>query len=323
MSIVALRGGLRTTVQDLGHAGYGRYGVPERGALDPLSLRLANMVIGNPPDAAGLEMTLDGAHLLFEHAATIAVCGADMTASVEDRALGQCRPIDVGAGVVVRFGQARVGARAYLAIGGGIDVPLILGSRGTHLRARFGGLDGRAIRSGDRIVVGAGPVPAIDDGEMRAARWRLGRDVCTPLADELRVRVITMGQGGFDRAMTAALLARRSLTVSAASDRMGLRFEDSLGEHDRSITSEPAAIGALQLPPDGRPIVLMNDHQTTGGYPVIAYVATVDLPTLGQARPGARVLFEGIDVDGARRLLCERERDLRRLSRWIQLRRAR
>lgn len=310
-----LRGGLQTSVQDAGAEGYARHGVPERGALDVVSLRLANMLVGNAPSAAALEMTLDGPHLLFEHAALVAVCGADLTPE-GDEAIPLWRPVAVGAGAIVRFGRARSGARAYLAIAGGIDVPVVLGSRSTHLRAGFGGFEGRAIRAGDRIVTLDPPGPSVGDGELRAARWCIASSVRTPVAGDQVIRFVA-GRGDGPR-----LPGSTALTVSPAADRMGLRFVESIGAHDVSMTSEPAMIGAVQVPPDGRPIVLLAEHQTTGGYPVAGHVATVDLPRLGQLQPGSRVRFEAIDISSAQRRLCERERDLRRLSRWIELRRS-
>jgi antagonist of KipI len=325
VSIIVLRGGLLTSVQDVGAEGYARYGVPERGALDVVSLRIANMLVGNRESAAALEITLDGPHLSFEHAARVAICGADL-APESGAPLPQWRPLDVGAGTILRLGRARNGARAYLAIAGGVDVPMLLGSRGTHLRAHFGGLDGRAIRAGDRIVVGndgsvgTGSPNAVADGVVSAARWSVGMSVRTPLGSHQVVRIIPT-KGGSGRS-GIVLPTGTPLTVSPASDRMGIRFVESIGMHGRSITSEPAMIGAMQVPPDGRPIVLLAEHQTTGGYPIVAHVATVDLPRLGQLRAGASVRFEPIGIESAQRLLRERERELRRLSRWIELRRS-
>jgi antagonist of KipI len=353
MSIVVIRGGLQTSVQDAGAEGWGRFGVPERGALDVVSLRLANMLIGNPPDAAALEMTLDGPHLLFERAARIAICGAEMPAEAEAhesraktasastaatstastsaaatstasartapvttaiaRPVPAWRAVDVGAGTLLRLGRATAGVRAYLAIAGGIDVPVVLGCRSTHLRAGFGGFEGRALAAGDRLAVGDAPIIEIADGAVRPARWTIGPDERTPTDDVQVVRAIASPGAMLD------LSSSGEQTVGAAADRMGVRFIESLGPHALAITSEPAMIGAVQLPPDGRPIVLLAEHQTTGGYPVVAHVASVDLPRLGQLRPGSRVRFESIDLESARRLLVRREENLRRLSRWIEL----
>lgn len=328
MSIVVIRGGLQTSVQDAGAEGWGRFGVPERGALDVVSLRLANMLVGNPPYAAALELTLDGPHLLFERAARIAICGASMPAEAEAyelpartapvttaiaRAVPAWRAVDVGAGTLLRLGRATAGARAYLAIAGGIDVPVVLGCRSTHLRAGFGGFEGRALAAGDRLAVGDAPNIEIAEGAVRPARWTIGLEERTPTDDVQVVRAIASPGAMLD------LSSSGELTVGAAADRMGVRFNESLGPHALAITSEPAMIGAVQLPPDGRPIVLLAEHQTTGGYPVVAHVASVDLPRLGQLRPGSRVRFESIDLESARRLLVRREENLRRLSRWIEL----
>jgi antagonist of KipI len=314
VSFVVLRGGLHTTVQDAGAPGFARYGVPERGALDDVSLRIANMLVGNDEGAACLELTLDGPHLLFERGATVAITGASMSPCIGERPVGEYRPIDIGPSCLLRFGAASVGMRAYVAIGGGIDVPVVLGSRGTHTRARFGGLEGRTLRAGDRIMIGGDRAPAAP-GEYHAAHWFAGH---APLGGEAIVRIIASP----DQRHLARSLFEEPLTVSAQSDRMGIRLVESVGAHDVSITSEPAPIGAVQLPPDGRPIVLMNDHQTTGGYPIIGCVAAVDRPLLAQARPGERIRCEEIAADRALALLRAREQELQRLRRWIELQRS-
>jgi antagonist of KipI len=312
VSVIVLRGGLATSVQDCGARGLARLGVPERGALDGVSARLASMLVGNGERDALLEMAFDGPELLFEDAALVALCGAEMAVSVDGVSAGMARPIAIRRGSVLRCGGARRGARAYLAIAGGIDVPDVLGGRGTHTGASFGGFDGRILRAGDRLVV-----TRARDVPHESARWSVSPEMLTPLDPPHTIRCVVSREHG-EHAQRAI---GRVFTVAPQSDRMGVRFVESIGPHERAIVSEPTVLGAMQLPPDGRPIVLMNDHQTTGGYPVIAHVATIDLPALAQVRPGASVRFAAIDLDRADRLHAERELSLRRMHRWIALQR--
>ena len=320
MSVTVLRGGLQTLVQDRGRIGYARYGVPESGALDGVSLRLANMLVGNDQGAAALELAIDGPHLLFNAPAVVAVVGADMSPEVDGMPLPRCRPVWLGAGSIVRFSGARVGTRAYLAIAGGIDVPVVMRSRSTDLRGGYGGFEGRALHAGDQLAPLASRPSAVaaPDGGFVAARWSLAGDVQTPMPDEARVRIVLNER----HHALCRRLAGVPFTVDAMSDRIGVRLTESVGEHGLSVASEPTPCGTLQLPPDGRPILLLNDHPTTGGYPAIAHIASVDLPLVAQLRPGTPVRFDVVDRERATLLRRGQEQQLRRLSRWIELQRA-
>ncbi|MBC8145776.1 MAG: biotin-dependent carboxyltransferase [bacterium] len=312
MSVVVLRGGLQTTIQDLGRPGHIRYGVPEGGALDSTAMRVANMLVGNERSAAGIEMTIDGAHLLFEQPATIAICGADMSAAIGDTSLPQWRVVNIDANATVQFGHASGGARTYVAIAGGVDVPIVLGGRGTNLVGGFGGLDGRRLHTGDRIELGPG---SSKHATSKAMSWTIDPAHRSMPIGITGIRIVPTQR--FDTYLPRLL--DHTFTVSGVSDRMGLRLNESIGMHDESIVSEPTLVGAIQLPPDGCPMILMKDHQTTGGYPIIAYVATIDLPMLGQMQPGSTLRFEAIDVERARKLLVAHERGLRQLEIAIRL----
>jgi antagonist of KipI len=313
VSIVVVRPGVHTTVQDLGRFGFASHGIPESGALDPVSHRLANMLVGNRADAATLELTLDGPHLRFERASLIAVCGADMSPTLDGAPLAQWRPVRVAANSSLRFGGARTGARAYLAVAGGIDVPPVLGSRSTNSVIAYGGHCGRRLRAGDLLALGAAS-SAIDAVDVH---WSIGAVKWMPTNNAATLRLVPAERHA---ELAQAAIAHGAFTLSIASDRMGIRLVESIaGGGAADMISEPMLTGAVQLPPDGRPMILMNDHQTTGGYPIIGHVATVDLPSVAQLTSGGRVRFEAIDVAASQRLLFERERELARMERWIRM----
>nr|WP_245712965.1 biotin-dependent carboxyltransferase family protein [Micromonospora nigra] len=280
-----LRAGALTTVQDLGRPGWAHLGVPRSGALDPAALRLANRLVGNAEAAAGLETTLTGCDLRFVRATTVAVTGADAAVLVTvphgpGRAADVGRPLSVPAGAVVRIGPPRVGLRNWIAVGGGITVPPVLGSRATDT---LSGLGPPPLRDGDRLPLGdpAGAPAPVDV------------TVPTPLPGELR---LALRLGPRHDWFTAAALDRlfaEAYTVSPLSNRVGARLFGTplpravAGE----LPSEGLVLGAVQVPADGQPLVFLADHPTTGGYPVVGVVD--DVTALAQARPGTTVRFHG------------------------------
>lgn len=302
-----LRPGMLTTVQDLGRTGWQHAGVPVGGAMDLAALRLANLLAGNDEGAAALEMTLAGATLEALRPLRLALAGGDFDATLDGAPVGRWRAFDVRAGAVLALGAARAGCRVYLAVRGGLAVPPVLGSRSTCLVARFGGHEGRALRKDDVLVT--------DDASFapRPAR-ALAPDV-RPRHDA-PVRLIVGGD-----AASLGDDARRALfdaewEVAPESDRMGIRLAGpALALRDRrELPSAGVAFGTVQLPPGGQPIVLMADRQTTGGYPTLGVVASADLPTLAQRRPGDRVRFAPCTVDEAEAAYIARERPLRALA---------
>ncbi|HEX8849076.1 MAG TPA: biotin-dependent carboxyltransferase family protein [Gemmatimonadaceae bacterium] len=311
MTIEVLRAGQLTTVQDLGRHRWQHDGVPECGAMDSWAARLANLLVGNAEDAALLELTLTGPSLRFRRAATIALGGADFGALLDGAPLAPWHSARVSAGSTLELGAASGGCRGYLALAGGIEVPLVLGSRSTCLAAAFGGHEGRALRAGDVLPVGPAP------GETRR------RALAASLHPEHR-RVVRTLRGpdvdALDAASREKLFGAR-FTVSARSDRMGYRLEGAklaLREPAEQLSSA-VTMGTVQLPPGGDPIVLMADHQTTGGYPVIAHVASVDLGSVAQLRPGDTLAFAEISLDEAQRQYLERERMLEALRQSLSL----
>jgi KipI family sensor histidine kinase inhibitor len=288
--------GLLTTVQDLGRHGHRRLGVPQAGALDTDACRAANRALGNAPDAAVLECVLLGPVLRFHRPVSFAVAGADLGAVLERADLGAW-PVPLGTAVRARPGNLlaftgrRAGCRAYLAFAGGLDVPLVLGSRSTDLTAGFGGLSGRAVRRGDVLALGgaspvvppAAPLPTPDPGE------------------DVVVRVVPGPQHDAFTAEAHRRLLGEPFRVGASSDRVGYRLEGPpLRTVDsREVVTDGMVPGCIQVPPDGQPIVVLADGPTTGGYPKIATVVTADLPRLAQLAPGeGRVRFALLEDRG-------------------------
>ncbi len=304
--------GLFSTMQDLGRSGFGASGVPRGGAADSVSLELGNRVLGNAPGAPAIEMTLTGLTCEFASASAFAVSGARVRGWI-DRDGAPAREwtdrtrVPVLAGDTVRFGRFEAGCRAYLCVAGGFTVPRLLGSGSTLVSGGFGGHEGRALRAGDQLSTGA-PGPA-------------GAGLTAPgvsLADELLSRRILRAVPGPHYKRFSADAVERFWSspfgMAEQSDRVGIRLSGpAIAVPDEGrMASEGVMWGAVQVPADGQPIVLMCDHPTTGGYPVIACVASVDLPVLGQLRPRDAVRFEPITVERAWELKRDRAREVAR-----------
>lgn len=292
-SIHILEKGTHTSVQDLGRAGHRSSGIAAGGAIDPVSMRIANLLVGNPPGSACLECALVGPTLRFDCDCTIAACGA------RSNALPEAKTIRVRAGQTIALGPLRDFAYAYLAIAGGIDVPAVLGSRSTDTRVGIGGLEGRCLRAGDVIRVGVEP-PSRGPSVRVNARSLLEGDV--------PIRLLR----GADTQRIAGDWIAQMYKVSSHSNRMGGLLEGPPIRINAPADRESSIIlpGTIQLPPDGRPIVLLADAQTLGGYPQIGHVIEADLPRFAQRRPGTEVRFEWCSIEEAHRLLRQRERKL-------------
>lgn len=330
--------GLHTTVQDGGRPGWQAFGVPVGGAMDREAMRIANRLVGNAADAAVLELTLRGGAYRTERDVLIAVYGADLDARADGRPLPTGCPVRLDAGTVLSFGRPRRGCRAYLAIAGGFDVQPVLGSRSTDVRAGIGGVDGRPLREGDVLFAGSPSMDAValmqrlaavSAGREASAAGAAGRAarsfVPHPCARwnggpvELRVLPGRSWEAFAERSRRT--LTEAVYTVSASADRMGLRLEGPALERTDTaeIVSHGVVPGTIQVPGDGRPIVLGRSCQPTGGYPVIAHVIRADLWKLAQLRPGDRVRFRPVSDAEARRLFRLLERELRRTEAGIRL----
>lgn len=318
-----LEPGLLSTIQDGGRPGFAHLGVPLSGACDPLALAVANLLLGNPPDAAALEMSLAGPTLRAEEDCVVACAGADLEAEHDGAPVRPGASRLLRAGTVLRFGAARRGSRGYLALTGGIAVPSVLGSASTYLPARLGGIEGRALRAGDRLVPRR-------PGDLSSAGRSWPSGTAGPQVATGRLRLLpgphleAFATGAFDELLSS------EWTVHPRSDRTGLRLARALqgaggrpGGRPGALTSErltgemvsqPMAWGAAQVPPDGAPILLQADHQTIGGYPVLAVVIRADRTVLGQLAPGERVRLMPTTIGDAQRAYREQQAQLRRIA---------
>jgi antagonist of KipI len=333
MTIIVTKAGLLTTIQDEGRFGYRGVGVAVSGAMDRFALRAANLLVGNEPGAAVLELTLTGASLEFREDALVSLCGAELDAHAEaGPPLPGWRPVLVRSGVTLRLGHARSGVRACLALAGGFAVPAVLASRSTHVRSRLGGFAGRALQPGDRLQAGsptaaaaalaARLAAAAPEAPIAPAGWAIARGSRPPYAEHPVVRVI---RGREAESFTGGSLQSFLSTpyrITSQSDRMGYRLQGESLELAEPIEmiSETVTMGTVQVPPDGQPIVLMADAQTTGGYPRIAQIAAVDLPLVAQVPPGGTLRFREASLEEAQALYMMRQLEFDQLKAAIQMR---
>lgn len=292
-SMNILRAGPMLTVQDRGRTGYMKYGIGESGVMDHKSYEEANRLVGNSGDEAVLEATLMGPKIQFESDCLIAVTGADMEASIDDTPIERGRAIKVSAGQTLMMGFAKKGCRAYIAVSGGIDVPVVMESRSTNIKCHIGGYEGRALKDGDRLPLGKENFDAGQE-EKLLAQYEAPNDY----PEEIQVRVIMGPQDSRFTGNGIVSFLTETYTVSPASDRMGIRLDGQKieSENGTDIISDGIVFGSVQITSDGDPIVLMADHQTTGGYAKIATVVYEDLHLLAQARPGCKVKFIRTDI---------------------------
>ncbi|MBE1537950.1 5-oxoprolinase subunit C family protein [Actinomadura algeriensis] len=279
--IEVVRPGPLATVQDLGRPGLAHLGVPRSGAADERALRLANRLVGNPEGAAGVELTLGGAVLRFHRAAWVAVTGAAVPLRIEGRAHGTNAPCHVPSGAVVEFGVPASGLRSYLAVRGGVEVGKVLGSRSADL---LSGLGPAPLKADDRLPLG--PVTGLDPITVDIAPGASMPE--TPV-----LRVLPGPRDGWFTPDALRTLTSAVYEVSPDSNRVGVRLDGPALQRSRQgeLGSEGMVTGSVQVPPSGLPIVFLADHPTTGGYPVIAVLASVSVPDAAQLRPGRRVRF--------------------------------
>jgi antagonist of KipI len=298
--ITVIKPGWLTTVQDLGRYGHQQYGVPVSGAMDRRAFIIANRLVGNRDNDAGLEITVTGPELLFEQDAIISITGGDLSPSVNGISIPRWTSVRIERGRRLTFGARRAGARGYLAIAGGIDVPIVLGSRSTHTYSRTGGMQGRALVQGD-VLMGRTP-----PRRMRAAIGRALPEKLRPVClTSTTLRILPGPQLSSFAEHALARLTGSPYRLSAQSDRMGYRLEGPTIAHAGAgeWISEGTAMGALQVPPDEQPILLMADRQTTGGYPKIAVVISADLHLAAQLMPRESIQFKTTTIAEAQALL--------------------
>lgn len=308
-AVSVIKPGMLTTIQDAGRWGFQSRGVPVAGPMDPVAHRLANALVGNDRAAALLEITLVGPELEFEDERLVAVAGAEFELSLDGRHVPSHAPFTVAAGSRLRFGARRLGARAYLAVSGGITVPPTLGSRSTHLVSAMGGVGGRALIAGDRLPLGD---PSQPQGIALAPQ-----DAIAALPDHhATVRVLPGPQAGYFAPDALGVLQSAPYVIAHNSDRMGFRLEGPRLTHasGADIISDATPLGVLQVPASGQPILLMADRQTTGGYPKIATVIAADMTIAGQLAPADTITFVVCTPHDALTALIVQERALMTLE---------
>ena len=303
-SFLVHEAGPQTTVQDLGRPGYLRYGIPPSGPMDLASFLLANRLVGNPDNAAALECTFSGPRLEMRGESVVAVTGAGMLLTINDREVERWAAVPVKAGDVVKLGPARRGVRAYVAFAGGIDVPLALGSRSTYLRGALGGIQGRQLMKGDVVNLLQSPM---------AARPRRVRPEMIPsYGGEVEARVILGPQADrFTREGIEAFLGE-PYEMTPQADRMGARLRGPAVTHTRGhdVISDGIPLGGIQVVGEGQPIILLVDRQSTGGYTKVATVCSFDIGRVGQVNPGQRLRFKAITVPESHTLLTQERKKL-------------
>lgn len=298
--------GMFSTIQDLGRYGYSHLGISVVGAADRLSLRIANLLVGNRENIPALEMTLLGATLEFDEPRTVAVAGADCDAKIGSTSVPPAEAIEVPAGGILKCGGMKTGARSYLGVQGGFHVPAVMGSTATDVRGRFGGFEGRRLKAGDVLLLGSGSTSRTRKLKPGALDTMYRHDI---------IRVTRGAQQEWFAPEAFDLLFSCAYSISDQSDRTGLRLKGEglrLREQSQLLT-DGIPLGAMQVPQDGQPIILFVDQQTTGGYPKIANVIMADMHHVGQFRPHEQVRFQEVSISEAIRLLQQQEQWLKEI----------
>ncbi|WP_315903173.1 biotin-dependent carboxyltransferase family protein [Clostridium sp. CX1] len=332
MSIRVISPGLLTTVQDLGRYGYQKYGVIVSGAMDSYSLRAANILVGNKEDEGALEITLMGPSLSIEKGTLFSITGGDLSPTINGEPVPMWRPVYLKENSVLKFGACKSGCRAYLAVAGGFNLPEVMGSKSTYQRAEIGGYKGRMLKKDDLLQFGYPSEEASDiikkliekssSNSFAAANWYLEGELIKKNFDYITVRVMQGRE--FDKFTLDSKnkFFNSEFSITAQSDRMGYRLSGTTLNLEKPLEmiSEAVSLGTIQVPPDGNPIILLADRQTTGGYPKIGQVASVDISRIAQLKPGDKIMFKEISLGEAEELYIEREKYITSLKIGINLR---
>lgn len=304
--VTVIKPGMLTTVQDGGRMGYQQYGVTVSGVMDHYAYRMANWLVGNNEKEAVLEVTLLGPTLEINKDMVVAITGGDLGPNLNGQPMAQWTSVALSPGDILSFTGVRSGCRGIIAFGGGIQVPPLMGSRSTYTRGRMGGLEGRPLQRGDTLVMGQASVPASQVLGRKGIPYDF---IKNNQGEHVLIRVVPGPQEDAFTEEGLATFYNERYQVSSESDRMGCRLSGPAVAHKKSadIISDGIAMGAIQVPGHGCPIIMMADRQTTGGYTKIANVITVDLPKIAQVKPGEYVRFKSVTVEEAQRLIMEEE----------------
>lgn len=330
MSISVLNPGLLTTIQDLGRIGYQKYGVIVSGAMDTYALRLSNIMVGNEENEAVLEITLIGPSLKLEKGTLFSLTGGNLSPTINEKRIPMGRPIYVTRDCVLKFGSCIKGCRSYLAVAGGFDVPKVMGSKSTYLRAEFGGFNGRALKKDDVLSIGVKSsmsnkiIKKMEDikgnGDFVSSVWYM-KNFMMQNSEGTVIRVFEDRQFNAISEESINKFFNSKFNVDNKSDRMGYRlFGEKIELKEKlEMISEEVSVGTIQIPPDGNPIILLADRQTAGGYPKIAHVASVDIQKIVQLKPNDKITFKKITLNEAEQLYFQREKDIVELKKSIKL----
>ncbi|MGE7878133.1 biotin-dependent carboxyltransferase family protein [Peribacillus muralis] len=323
MSHRIIKPGLMTSIQDLGRKGFQQHGVIVSGAMDGYSLRMANMLVGNDEGEAALEITLMGPTIKMEKDCLISITGANLSPAIDNQAAPMWKPIHVKAGSILRFEGCKSGCRAYLSVAGGYAIPEVLDSKSTYLRAGIGGYMGRTLKAGDILACNE-PPRMMDRWELKGSfsypKWFVNEREFMPARNPL-IRFIDGSQYEHFTNYGKLRFIEGSFKVSNQSDRMGYRLSGPALEcqSHEELLSEAVTNGSIQVPPDGNPIILLADRQTTGGYPKIAQVISVDLPIIAQVKPGESIQFSRVTLREAECLYLHKEQQMKEWKASISL----
>ncbi|WP_409301008.1 biotin-dependent carboxyltransferase family protein [Peribacillus sp. SCS-155] len=328
--IKILKPGLLTSFQDLGRYGYQKYGVIASGAMDQVAHRISNILVGNDDGEATIEITLSGPAIEFASDALISICGADLSPEINGDPAKLWRPIFLESGSVLKFGKCKNGCRAYLAIAGGYSIPREMGSSSTYLRAGIGGWNGRALKMGDEISLRtpgtlssriAKQLPKKSNTSFREAEWTVAGNALPMYETNPVVRITKGAQYGLFDSYSIDDFLHAPFKITSQSDRMGYRLEGSklMLKSPVEMISEAVRFGTIQVPSEGHPIILLADRQTTGGYPKIAEIATVDIPLVAQSKPGESLKFQLMSLEESQQLLIDREENIKRIKQGVLL----
>lgn len=310
--VTIIKSGLLTTVQDQGRMGFQQFGIPQSGAMDIYSLQLANLLVGNNRYEACLEITLLGPTIKFQDSRVFAITGADFKATLNGKPVKQYQTIQAQNGDLLEILGASKGCRGYIAIGGGFAIDRVMGSKSTYSRGGFGGYQGRRLQDGDELSL----------NPWKGAKENLYRRIPQRMIHDLKgegVQLLRVVMGPEDDYFTEKGIRdffNGEYLITPQSDRMGYRLTGPKVEHAQGadIISGGINLGAIQIPGEGLPIIMLADRQTTGGYTKIAHVISVDLPILSQMKPGDKVTFQRIEIEEAQALYKEREESLLQLK---------
>ena len=313
MSITVLNPGLLTTVQDQGRIGYQQFGVSVSGVMDPRAATVANILVGNDDNEAVLECTMMGPQLQFDKANCIAITGGDLMPTLDGKPIPNYTAIKVEAGQVLKFTMPKTGCRAFIAFAGGLDIPEVMGSRSTYMKAKIGGVEGRKLAKDDVIGFRA------PKAELKNMNFRSMASEFVP-RKEYTVRVVLGPQDDYFTDAGIQTFLSEVYSVTAEFDRMGCRLEGAVIQHKEGgdIISDGIAFGAIQVPSSGQPIIMLGDRQTTGGYTKIANVITVDFRILAQLKQGDKVRFEQVSVKAAQASLLTQRAALKTIRNALE-----